>query len=202
MKKPTSFYVLYPSNKNLRNLLNTLKVFADENQRTEAHITVRGPYVKKLSKNDVKKFSDIISNEVISISKVDNFFASNQNTVFFNCEENENLKAIWKKITYNDFKPHVTIYDGNDREFAIKLFKILASDFRPFKYRVSGLTWLEPKSNDELKLFYLKVITDYDNVLQDILKISKSDIDFSSLSQTKRLSQIAKIAKKLYENGF
>lgn len=202
MKKPTSFYVLYPSNKNLRNLLNALKVIADENQRTEAHITVRGPYVKKLSKKDVKKFSDIISNEVLSISKVDNFFAFNQNTVFFNCEENENLKAIWKKITYNDFKPHITIYDGNDREFAIKLFKKLASDFRPFKYRVSGLTWLEPKSNDELKLFYLKTITDYDNVLKDILKISKSDIDFSALSQTKRLFKITKIAKRLYENGF
>lgn len=202
MKKPKSFYVLYPSNKHLRNLLNALKVLADENQRTEAHITVRGPYVKKLSGPDVKKFSDIISDEVLSISRVDNFFAFNQNTVFFNCQENENLKAIWKKITYNDFKPHITIYDGDDREFAIKLYKKLAADFKPFKYRVSGLTWLEPKSHDELKLFYLRTITDYDNVLKDILKTSKSDIDFSSLTQTKRLFKINKIAKRLYENGF
>ena len=202
MKKPTSFYVLYPSNQNLRNLLNALKFIADENQRTEAHITVRGPYVKKLSKKDLKKFSDIISNEILNITMVDNFFAFNQNTVFFNCDENENLKSIWKKITYNDFKPHITVYDGDDKEFAIKLFKKLSSDFRPFKYRVSALTWLEPKDNDTLKLYYLKSISDYNNVLKNVLKISKDNIDFKSLRSTKRLNKISKIAKKLYENGF
>ncbi len=202
MKKPSSFYVVYPSSQDLRNLLNALKFIADENQRTEAHITVRGPYVKKLSKNDVKKFSDIISNEILNISKVDNFFAFNQNTVFFSCDENESLKAIWKKITYNEFKPHITIYDGNDRDFAIKLFKILASDFKQFKYRISDLSWLEPKTNDELKLYYLKSITDYNNVLENILKISKRDIDFSKLTQATRLNKISKIAKRIYENGF
>jgi hypothetical protein len=202
MKKPSSFYVVYPANKELRNLLNALKVIADENQRTEAHITVRGPYVKKLSKNDVKKFSDIIANEILHISRVDNFFAFNQNTVFFSCEENESLKSIWKKITYNEFRPHITIYDGKDRDFAIKLHKKLSSEFKPFKYRVSTLSWLEPKNNDELKLFYLKSIPDYNRVLKDILHISKDDIDFSMLTPAKRLNKISKIAKRLYENGF
>jgi hypothetical protein len=202
MKKPSSFYVVYPSNQHLRNLLNALKLIADESQRTEAHITVRGPYVKKLSKNDVKKFSTIISNEVLNISKVDNFFAFNQNTVFFSCDENENLKAIWKKITYNDFKPHITIYDGDNRDFAIKLFKILASNFKPFKYRVSDLSWLEPKSNDELKLYSLKSISDYNSVLENILNIPKKDIDFPKLTQIRRLNKISKIAERLFADGF
>jgi len=202
MIKPSSFYVLYPSNQYLRNLLNALKVIADENQRTEAHITVRGPYVKKLAKKEVDKFSEIIKNEVLSISKVDNFFAFNQNTVFFSCDDNENLKAIWKKITYNEFKPHITIYDGNDREFAIKLYKKLASDFKPFKYRVSTLWWLEPKDTSSFKFFYLKELPEYDNVLKEVLNISKKDIDFSSMTTNMRLTKIGKIAKRLFENGF
>lgn len=202
MKKPASFYVVYPANQLLRDLLNSLKVIADENQRTEAHITVRGPYLKKLSKNDVKKFSSIISNEVLNISRVDNFFGFNQNTVFFNCDENENLKAIWKKITYNEFRPHITIYDGNDKEFAMKLYKKLASDFKPFKYRVSKLEWLEPKTDGDLKYYYLKNIPEYDKVLKDILNMSKSEIDFSKLTPAKRLNKISKIVKRLYENGF
>ncbi len=202
MRKSSSFYVVYPANQKLRNLLNALKVIADENQRTEAHITVRGPYVKKLSKKDVQKFSSIVANEVLNISSVDNFFAFNQNTVFFSCEENESLKAIWRKITYNEFRPHITIYDGSDREFAVKLYKILSSEFRPFGYRISALSWLEPKDSDEFKFYHLKSIPDYNNVLEDILKISKEAIDFPKLTPQRRLNKIAKIAKRLYENGF
>ena len=96
--------------------------------------------------------------ETINISAVDNFFEFNQNTVFFKIDENEKLRKIWKKVTYNDFKPHITIYDGKDRQYAIKLFNALRHNFSPFLYRVEKLNWLEPKDNDELKLFHLKSI--------------------------------------------
>lgn len=202
MNKPKSFYVVYPANQDLRNLLNSLKYIADENQRTEAHITVRGPYVNRLSKRNLMKFSAIIKNEELQISKVDNFFAFNQNTVFFKCDENENLKAIWKKLTYNEFRPHITIYDGDNEEFAHKLFNKLSSDFKPFTYRVSALEWLEPKSNQTLDLYYLKSVKDFGPVLESIVKKSKYEIDFSSMTLKNRLNKISKIAERLYQNGF
>lgn len=202
MKKAASFYVVYPSNKNLRNLLNALKLLANENQRTEAHITVRGPYEKKLSKKTIKRFSNIVGEEVLSISKVDNFFDFNQNTVFFDCEQNENLKAVWKKDSYNDFRPHITIYDGEDRDFAEKLYNILSSDFKPFKYRISEISWLEPKSKELLEIVNLKAVPDYDDVFKEVFNISKTEINFSSLSEMKRLQKISMIASRLYENGF
>ena len=46
MKKDFSFYVLYPKSQYVRQLLNALKLVCDYKQRTEAHITVRGPYKK------------------------------------------------------------------------------------------------------------------------------------------------------------
>lgn len=55
-------------------------------------------------------------------SKVGNFFDYGQNTVFFKCDDNKNLRKIWKKKGYKDFKPHITLYDGKNKEFAQKLF--------------------------------------------------------------------------------
>ena len=202
MSRSKSFYVLYPANPDLRNLLNAMKLFADENQRTEAHLTVRGPYLKKLSTKDVERFSNIIRGEVIQLSAVDNFFSSNQNTVFYSCERSDHLKAIWKKITYSEFNPHITIYDGDDRQFAHELYNTLQNGFIPLKCKVSHLSWLEPKSNDKLKLFYLKSISEYNETLKEILNISKEEIDFKLLTSERRLFKISLIAQELYSKDF
>lgn len=200
MNTSVSFYIAYPANKELRSLINSLKILADDNQRTEAHITVRGPYKKKLSAKDIEKFSKIVSGETLNISGVDNFFAFNQNTVFFKIDENEKLRKVWKKITYNDFKPHITIYDGKDREYAIKLFNILRHNFSPFQYRVGNLSWLEPKVYDELKLFHLKSIFNYE-IIEQIINKSFSRETISNISTNERLKIIMKVANYLY-NGF
>ena len=203
MKIPISFYVAYPKNERLKNLLNSLKILADSSQRTEAHITVRGPYKKKLSENDLKKFSDIISGETLTISKVDNFFAYNQNTVFFKCEENDKLRKIWKKITYNEFKPHITIYDGENNDFAYKLYNILSRDFSPLYYEIEKLSWLEPKSSDKLKLFHLNSTFDY-NVLNNILDTNFNSISINNISIDDKLLLIEKVCNHLYidSNGY
>lgn len=64
------------------------------------------------------------------------------------CRKNENLKKVWKKSSYKGFKPHITIYDGNDNEFATQLFNILNNNFKKFFYKVDKLIWLEPKDKN------------------------------------------------------
>lgn len=66
-----SFYVAYPKDSHLRECLNALKVLADDTQRTEAHITVRGSYKKRLQENFIEKYLKIISGEELSISILD-----------------------------------------------------------------------------------------------------------------------------------
>ncbi|MBA5248600.1 MAG: hypothetical protein FE834_03570, partial [Gammaproteobacteria bacterium] len=92
---PKNFYVLYPKNKKIVDTLNAIKILSDDSQRTAAHITVRGPYSKKLAQSTVDTYSKDIANTSLHFSEVDNFFEYGQNTVFFKCDDNEKLRKIW-----------------------------------------------------------------------------------------------------------
>lgn len=192
-----AFYVVYPYSENIRLLVNAIRVIAEENQRTQVHITVRGPYSKRLSQTKEQEYSSIIQGEEIHVKGVSNFFSSNQNTVFFDCEENQNLRKIWKKTTYKDYNPHITLYDGKDSVFAHKLYEILKQDFKAFSFKINEISWLEPKNKEKLALFHLKNIVDFENLsilLGHELKLTK----IGDLPNTERLRYISVLSKKLY----
>jgi hypothetical protein len=193
-----SFYVIYPFSENVRIFINAIRVLAEENQRTQVHITVRGPYYKRLSQAKENEYSSIIKGEEIIVKGVANFFESNQNTVFFEFKENENLRKIWKKTTYLEYNPHITIYDGKDKAFAHELFDILKQDFKSFSFSVNEISWLEPKDKEKLELFHLKTVVDFEN----LSIILGKEIDLSkigSLSNKERLSFISILSNKLYQ---
>lgn len=193
------FYVVYPFDVKLRKVLNTLKVVANHNQRSEAHITIRGPYNKKrLSSNDVDRWSKVISNEIIKVTTTDNFFAYNQNTVFFKCGENLTLRKIWKKFTYNEFRPHITIYDGEDTNYAYKIYDTVSEYFIPFVYEIDELSWLEPKDENRLELYKLINTIDID-FTKEILKEELIREDLNQLSKKKRLEYLKLICQYLYQ---
>lgn len=198
MIKSKSFYVLYPHEDRIRLFLNSLKLLCDFSQRTEAHITVRGPYKIKLSTDIINNLNIVIKNEILYISSVDNFFPfSNQNTVFFKCEENDNLKKIWNKLTYNDFKPHITMYDGKDSSYAVEIFNILSRNFKPFKYEVEALSYLEPKSKDSLGLFTLSNNFDF-SFFQENIETNIDSDTIRDIKKSDRLSLIDSLSKKMF----
>ncbi len=193
-----AFYVAYPTDNNIKLLINAIRVIADENQRTQGHITVRGPYKKRLTENKENEFSSLIKGEKILINNIGNFFDFNQNTVFFKCDENENLKKIWMKTSYKEYNPHITIYNGKDSDFAHNIHSILLENFTPFCFRIEKISWLEPKDKEKLELFHLKSMIDFDN----IAKLINYNIDSSkliNLSKSDRLKYISILSKKLYE---
>lgn len=194
-----SFYVTYPSNENVRNLINAIRVIAEENQRTQVHITVRGPYKKRISGKKIKELSYVINGEQIKVIDVDNFFDSNQNTVFFRCEVNLNLKKVWEKKSYKEYNPHITIYNGLDNFFAREIFKVLKQDFKPFKYQIDGLSWLEPKSKEKLELFHLKSVIDFKK-MSEILGCEINLTTIKNMNQKDRIKFVSKLSKKLYES--
>jgi len=191
------FYVVYPSNPELRNILNTLKVIADEDQRTEAHITIRGPYQKKRPNiSDVNRWSSTIEGEQVQVNKVDNFFAYNQNTVFFSCGDNRMLKKIWKKFTYNEFRPHITIYNGPDRKYSFKVFETLAESFKPFLYKINELSRLQPK--DEIQ--FNRLVREVDlQFTKEILMKELAEVDFNNITNKRRIEYLRLVSKYLYE---
>lgn len=198
MSKQNSFYVLYPKEKLVRDFLNSIKLLCDYKQRTEAHITVRGPYKIKLGDIIIDSQNDIIKGEKIVIANVENFFAfNNQNTVFLKCNDNDNLKKIWKKITYNDFRPHITMYDGRDYSLGQQIFLILSKNFKPFTYEVNELSYLESKAKDPMGLYSLKNFFDYSFYKQMIgVTIDKKSIQ--ELKSRRKLELLDILSKNVF----
>ena len=193
-----SFYVTYPADENVKLFINAIRVIADENQRTQVHITVRGPYKKRLGEEKEKEFSSIIKGEEIQVNSVGNFFESNQNTVFFKCAESLNLKKIWMKTSYKDYNPHITIYDGNDNIFASKIYSVLNEKFIPFSFPIEKLSWLEPKDKEKLELFHLKTIVDFEKI-STLLGFNLDISSLTRLSKTERIQFISILSEKLYK---
>lgn len=191
------FYVIYPADEKIRMYINAIRVFADPEHRTEAHITIRGPYIRQLSKNKIESFSKIIDGEEIKIIGIGNFFDSNQNTVYFKCEKNQDVEKIWKKSTYPDYNPHITIYNGSDRKFAVELFETLSKNFKEFSYKIKELTWLEPKNKEKLNLFYLAGIVNFDE-LSKMVDYKINDLSINIIPENQRLKFIHILCKHLY----
>lgn len=198
MRNSNSFYVLYPEEKRVRDFLNSIKLLCDHKQRTDAHITVRGPYKIKLGEDLIESQNHIIKHERLLISEVENFFAfSNQNTVFFKCADNENLKKIWKKLTYNDFRPHITMYDGKDYKLAQQIFLILSKNFKPFGYFVKELSYLAPKTKDPLGLYSLKSSFDY-SLYEEILGKKINSESITKMTPIKKLETLDALSFKIF----
>jgi len=194
-----SFYVIYPSNDNVRIYINAIRVIAEENQRTQVHITVRGPYKKRLSELKEKEYSSLIQGEKLIVNGIGNFFELNQNTIFFECEENLKLKKIWKKTSYMEYKPHITIYDGKDRDFAHDLYNVLEKNFKAFPFIVNELSWLEPKDKEKLELFHLKTVIDFGSLSNELGQSLNLSI-IEKLSNVERLNFISILSEKLYKS--
>jgi 2'-5' RNA ligase len=119
------FYVLHVRERDLSDCLDAIRFLSDPAEKQRAHITLRGPYQKKI---DVKAINERIAGRIVSIDGVGNFFSSNQNTVFFQCSAPV-FRAVWHKEDF-PFNPHLTIYDGRSSEFAHRLYELVS----PYRY--------------------------------------------------------------------
>jgi len=115
------FYVLHVSERMLSDCLEAIRFLSNPAEKQPAHITVRGPYEKRIP---IKKINERWSGETIRIDQAGNFFDHGQNTVFFHCTC-PNLKDVWRKREYA-FNPHITLYDGGSSVFARKLYEVVS----------------------------------------------------------------------------
>jgi len=130
------FYVLHIKDRRLSDCVEAIRFLSDPQEKHRAHITVRGPYEKRI---DISNLNRLIAGDVVAIDRVGNFFDAGQNTVYFACSSKE-LGRVWKKKDY-PFNPHITLYDSGSSEFARRLYEVLSK----YKYNVSfRVDQLEP----------------------------------------------------------
>jgi hypothetical protein len=134
------FYVLHIQEKVLADCVDAIRFISDPAEKQRAHLTVRGPYQKRVN---VVAISRKIVGDTVLIDSVGNFFDSGQNTVFFRCSSPE-LKSVWSKPHY-PFNPHITLYDSVSNEFARKLFAVVSTYTYHLRFRASELEAIESK---------------------------------------------------------
>ncbi|MDP8240145.1 MAG: hypothetical protein P9X24_13735 [Candidatus Hatepunaea meridiana] len=188
------FYVIYPEDKRLQVYLDALRLIINPTEKRLTHVTVRGPIKKHYSKIELQHWNAIIDETSISVNGVGFFFNQNQNTVFLKCESSA-LKEIWKKSEYG-YNPHITLYDGNLRDQAVRLLEILNKYNYNFTFPISSLSPLisiRGQQDFDIKFSInedLKIVSD---VIQETIDFSQLD----RVPETKRLLYINRLCRHI-----
>lgn len=114
------FYGVYIKNQDLGFLFDALRFIAQPDALRRAHITVRGPYERRI---DIEQFNQNPLGD-LAITKPGHFFFNQQQTVFLHCEI-VGIWDVWKKPDIRNGVVHLTVYDGNNKEESREIFNII-----------------------------------------------------------------------------
>jgi hypothetical protein len=110
-----------------------------------SHITLRGPYTKKLPASWLRQKNKAVRAErFVRLTHPGEFFSFGQCTVFIEAEL-KSLTRLLHKPDFPDTIPHLTIYDGKDHAFAEQLFSMLQNYEWNIDVEVSDVRLIEPK---------------------------------------------------------
>jgi hypothetical protein len=188
------FYVFYSRDAHDQSFLDAICYLADPSEKNRAHVTVRGPYSQKRGAPAVTKSVD--GSEVV-VTGVDAFLEPGQNTVFFALSAPE-LGTIWHKPDFPNSKPHLTIYDGKSREFAVQLRSRLQQVNPRFRFRATPLEVLVTKKGQGS--LDLRAAFDQDLVRSVTGTAVSADV-VSQLPAEERIDLIAKLCTRLAERA-
>jgi hypothetical protein len=183
------FYVLHIKERALSDCLETIRFLCNPAEKHRAHVTVRGPYRKRI---DVNAINRRIAGEIVLIDDVGNFFDSGQNTVFFRCSAPE-LRTVWSKPHY-PFNPHITLYDSGSSEFAHKLFSVASKYTYCLRFPADQLEAIESRKGQAS--FSLAMAFNSELVYSVVgEKVCASDV--RDLTEERRLQIVEHLCKHL-----
>lgn len=114
-------------------LLNSLRsIFNQRNFKSGIHVTLRGPYVKPISEAKLADWFNKIRAHSILIANVGMFENESESVVYLKVSTANNSKSLsgitrkfdFPKSKFN-FNPHITLYVGNDKILAHKIYDFL-----------------------------------------------------------------------------
>jgi hypothetical protein len=128
------FGVININDKNAQTFIDGIRLLCASRVKHKAHITLQGP---KNDKNEIK-FGSIRRNEqIVYVNGVGNFFSEGQNTVYLKCDLDNNgqIKSMLDKPDFGNENPHITLYDGDNRNFAESLYNLTQTPIYKDKIR-------------------------------------------------------------------
>jgi hypothetical protein len=123
------------------------EVLAGEKKvRTPIHITVRGPYEGDVPRSALASARDALQHDVLRIAGVGRFSNQEDQVVFFRVDS-PNLRSVWWKPSFPieqfGFAPHISVYRGNDAEFADRVQMFLEDEHVELFCAEHRLVWYE-----------------------------------------------------------
>ena len=183
------FYVVYFLDPTVQALLDAIRLLSNTLEKGRAHITIRGPYSRPQS---FSKLERLIRGTQVCAEGLGTFFDEGQNTVFIRCNS-EYLRKAWKKTDYG-YNPHITLYDGDSREFAEHLLAKLPALNQQFQIKADGISPL--LSNRGQRSWYLMSAFN-SPLISSILGTELNADKLKDLSTRTRLEYVEALAQNL-----
>lgn len=186
------FYVIFIPDEKIRKCIDAIRFIASSKEKYPSHITVRGPYKRRIS---VDKINARLRGNIISISGIGSFSSNDhrQNTVYFTCDGNR-LRDAWRKKDFG-YEPHITLYDGEDFGFAEELYDVMKQYYFDLKFSAEKLEVLPtfPKQRSFEPNYILN-----DLFVKNILNNSYKKLgDLEGLTNKKKIIMIRKLCEYL-----
>lgn len=197
------FYGVHIINSELSSGLDLIRFFAEPDFFRRGHVTIRGPYKQRLSTDFEEDLERQYSKggRILGVDGVGSFFLgverSRQNTVFLKCQL-PSANDLWRKPDFRDGQPHLTLYDGESRKFAIELRRSISRYPWLFYARTTNIEVLEKKKDPTryLQVYFHRAQFLCDRLFDGEIRINS----FDSHSDVERLYLIDRVAKYLHEN--
>lgn len=143
----SSLYILYITDDLFTPCLELIRSICEPTSRSKPHITVRGPVDRLRIDTNIPWKEDPPEIHIIGLASFFNEPKSRhlQNTIYLKCNFFKELFGIYYKPDYYPNVPHITVYDGQSREFANKLFQHISQHSWNFKFRPSSIQLKEKR---------------------------------------------------------
>lgn len=174
------FVAIRFSDEKIARLFDLARLILQPDFARPSHITLRGPYETKSNISD-----SIIGKDVgqIVVRKSGKFFIDSQNTVFLEIGIS-GVADFWYKPNYPDGVPHLTLYDGKDRQFAWVIFRTLSMHKWNLSLNSSPMHVLDSKRPLETDLlFQFEKYRDTFIILEETFPSAEQMKEMSSLQR-------------------
>jgi hypothetical protein len=193
MKK--HFYGVYIEDQVLSGGLDLIRYIMEPNAIRFSHITVRGPYERRLSK---ARLDDGLNSQVkdrsVFFKQPHCFFDGKQSTVCILADLRQ-TKKLWHKPDYPHGLPHLTLYDGKNRTWAKALFQTLCQHNWSMRVDVSPLRYLD--DNFKVESTMLGMVMSFTQAYGSFLGEGFTPEDMGQLDLNERLMQVQKVLLKM-----
>ena len=133
----------------IRSLLWRIQwILSGTEPRHPVHVTLRGPYVRRVASATIEKSRETLSRDTLRIGGLGRF-RKPEEIVFFRVDSPNLRKVCWKRDypKKNGYEPHISLYRGRDAMFADQVADFLTrealefccTEYRLWVHRRAGL---------------------------------------------------------------